>query len=153
MPVPGDQANWIWTDVTDALWRRGAGPFIAQNDAGLLPGQKRLLGTEANFGGKIGLGADQAANARTRLSRLIRAVVMAVTTHADVFGCKGSLFQIDRLLQRQIARGGSHEERIFSGQQLPGILVDVEDGEIPRIYLDCNFLTFSAVECDFTPPH
>src|ERR1019366_6613670 len=70
-----------------------------------------------------------------------------------LFGGKGSSFQIDRLLQRQIARGASHEERVVSGQQLPGVLVDVEDGEIPRINLDRHFLTLARIEFDLTPPH
>src|ERR1019366_2714814 len=67
--------------------------------------------------------------------------------------CQSSLFQIDRFLQRKIARGASHQERVVSRQQLPGILIDVEDRKIRRIYFDRNFLTFAAVEFDFTPPH
>src|SRR5580700_1678993 len=63
------------------------------------------------------------------------------------------LFQTDRLLERQALRGIAHQEFVLTRDQLPGILVDVEDGKILLIEIHGYFLALSRIQFDFAPPH
>src|SRR5712664_1857064 len=63
------------------------------------------------------------------------------------------LFQVDRFFQRQTLRGTAHQKCIVARNQLPGVSLNVEDGEIQRLQFDLYLFTLSRIEFDFAPAY
>src|SRR5437868_3554468 len=60
-------------------------------------------------------------------------------------------FQAYRLLQRQVLRGSADHEAVLSGDELPAILLHVEDGKVFRLDLDRDLFALSRLELYFAP--
>src|SRR6202030_3021119 len=63
------------------------------------------------------------------------------------------LFQVNRFFQRQVLRRAAGKKCIVAGNELPGIAVNVKDGEVFRIDLYRYLFTFSRIQFDFAPAH
>src|SRR6202035_2247478 len=63
------------------------------------------------------------------------------------------LFQVNRFFQRQVLRRAAYQKCIVAGNELPGIALNVKDGEVFRIDLYRYLFTFSRIQFDFAPAH
>src|SRR6201993_3762995 len=64
-----------------------------------------------------------------------------------------SLLEADALFQRQVLRGAAHHKCVVARDQLPAILVDIEDGKIERIDLHRNVFALAGIQLHLAPAH